>query len=148
MSETIYYCRQRATVILASLAAGVLVVAAAALVSHPGVWAIGVVLLAVGYLFSSLTILVDEEAVRWYFGPGFWRSSVKLSEIESVGPVRNRWWYGWGIRYTPHGWLYNVAGLDAVEFRLTSGRKFRLGTEEPEQLARTVESALPSNRGG
>lgn len=52
--------------------------------------------------------------------------------------MRNKWWYGWGIRLTPHGWLYNVSGLDAVELHLTGGRKVRLGTAEPAQLSRAI----------
>jgi hypothetical protein len=29
--------------------------------------------------------------------------------------------------------MYNVWGLDAVEFELSSGKVFRIGTDEPEE---------------
>jgi hypothetical protein len=38
--------------------------------------------------------------------------------------------------------LWNVSGLDAIEFDLRSGRRFRLGTDEPEALARALETVL------
>ena len=49
--------------------------------------------------------------------------------------VTTHWIYGWGIRWIPGGWLWNVSGLDGVELALVSGRRFRIGTDEPEQLA-------------
>ncbi len=36
---------------------------------------------AADILFSSLTVIIDENAVSWCFGPGFWRKSVALDEM-------------------------------------------------------------------
>jgi hypothetical protein len=60
----------------------------------------------------------------------------------SVTPVRNRWWYGFGIRLTPHGWLYTVRGLDAIEVRLSNGRTFRVGTDDQATLVARLERVL------
>jgi hypothetical protein len=38
--------------------------------------------------------------------------------------------------------LYSVSGLDAVEVTRKDGGRFRLGTDQPERLARALESAL------
>jgi hypothetical protein len=57
-----------------------------------------VVLIAVAFLFSSLTVEVGDSELRWHFGPGFWTYRLPLQEIETAIVVRNRWWYGWGIR--------------------------------------------------
>ena len=57
--------------------------------------------------------------------------------------VRNSWWYGFGIRWFPGGTLWNVWGLDAVEFDLVKGRKLRIGTDEPEQLLAALSGKLP-----
>jgi hypothetical protein len=59
--------------------------------------------------------------------------------------VRNPWYYGWGIRITPDGLLYNVSGTRAVEITLTDGSKLRLGTDEPEALCQAIRSWLPSS---
>jgi hypothetical protein len=77
----------------------------------------------------------------WYFGPGFWSYRLPLGDIETAMVVRNRWWYGWGIRTGPGFRLYNVSGLDAVELRLKSGDARRIGTDDPLGLAAALKSA-------
>jgi hypothetical protein len=101
-----------------------------------------VVLLLSMAIFGSLTVAVSEEQVRLWFGPGLIRKSFGVRDIRDAAIVRNRWYYGWGIRLTPHGWLFNVSGLDAVELRLGSGRTFRIGTDEPAELLRAIQSVL------
>jgi len=54
--------------------------------------------------------------------------------------VRNQWWWGWGIRLIPGGWLYNVSGLDAVELKMKNGRIFRIGTDEAQRLAEFIQA--------
>ncbi len=56
--------------------------------------------------------------------------------------MSNRWYYGWGIRLTPHGRLYNLSGLEAVEVQLNTGKKFRIGTDEPDALVRALRAAI------
>ena len=36
---------------------------------------------------------------------------------KSITTVTNSLIFGWGIRYIPDGWLYNVSGIKAVENR-------------------------------
>lgn len=96
--------------------------------------------------FGSLAVRVDEEAVKLRFGVGLIRRTIALDRIVSAARVRNRWWYGWGIRLTPHGWLWNVSGLDAVELRLTDGKLFRIGTGDPEGLQGALEARLGRER--
>ena len=104
-----------------------------------------VVLIVVAIMFSSLTVEVSENELRWYFGPGFWIYRLPLGEIQTTTVVRNRWWYGWGIRRGPGFPLYNVSGLDAVELRLKSGDVRRIGTDDPQGLAAALQSPA---RGG
>jgi hypothetical protein len=95
------------------------------------------------WLFSSLTVEVTEEELTHWFGPGFWKKTYNLQEIETATQVRNSWIFGWGIRITPHGWLYNVSGLDAVQIKLRSGRKFRIGTDDPQGLFDAISQNIP-----
>lgn len=113
--------------------------------SRPALWGGAAALLLVGWLFSSLTIEVAGGELRSHFGPGFWRKRVPLADIESAAVVPSRWWEGWGIRVTPRGMLYNVSGTGAVEVRLRSGGRFRLGTDEPESLRRAIERGVGSS---
>jgi hypothetical protein len=92
-------------------------------------------------LFSTLTIAIEDGMLRASLGPGLVRKKVRLAEIACVRPVPFRWWYGWGIHLTPHGWLYNVSGWKAVEITLRNGRRFCLGTDEPENLLKAIQEA-------
>ncbi len=97
------------------------------------------------WLFGSLTVEIDGEELRHYFGPGFWRKTYLLSDIETAMQVQNSWLFGWGIRLTPHGWLYNVSGLDAVEIQLRSGKKFRVGTDQSSELTSVLQGVIKTN---
>ncbi len=93
-------------------------------------------------LFSSLTVIIWEDELEARFGPGPIRKRVKLNEIESCQVVKNHWYYGWGIRLTPHGVLYNVSGFYAVEIKLRMGKKFRIGTDVPHELEGAIRQAI------
>jgi hypothetical protein len=66
---------------------------------------------------------------------------IPLAEIAACEPIRIRWWYGWGIHLTPYGWLYNISGFDAVAIKLRDGRKFALGTDDPDGLAEAIRAS-------
>jgi hypothetical protein len=88
--------------------------------------------------FYKLTIKIDDHVLRISFGVGAIRKQVQLTAIDTYEPVRIRWWYGWGIHLTPYGWLYNVSGWDAVAIKLRNGKKFAVGTEEPQALVEAI----------
>ncbi len=139
-----YVHTQPGTVIRWSFAAALVAAAAAALAREwlPVVGTVALVTCLGLALFHALTVEVDRQGVRLRFGIGLIRKSIPLSGIRAAREVENRWWYGWGIRLTPHGWLWNVSGLKAVELELESGRRFRIGTDEPDRLHAAIESAL------
>jgi hypothetical protein len=99
-------------------------------------------------LFSSLTVKVTDQELMFYFGPGFWTRRFALEDIIRVKVVRNSALYGWGIRYTHHGWLYNVSGLRAVEVTIRGEGQIRIGTDEPEKLKRAIERVLAPSPSG
>ena len=94
----------------------------------------------IAWIGSSLTVDVTDSEVVWYFGPGLWQHRIARADIATSAPVRNKWWYGYGMRYFGRGsWLYNVSGLDAVEIRLKDGRWRRIGTDDPQDLAAALQ---------
>ncbi len=115
-------------------AVGLLLLAGAGVVEIGVVIALAAVLTIVGIVFSRLTVEVDDAAVRLAFGSGWPKKSIPWSEVMSARRVRNRWWYGFGMRKIPGGWMWNVGGLDAVELRLDTGKVFRIGTDDPDGL--------------
>lgn len=101
-----------------------------------------VVLAVTAVVFASLTVEVTGEVLTLRFGPGLIRKRIRIADIQTCVVVRNPWWYGWGIRRTPHGWLYNVSGRGAVELTLTNGRRLRVGTDEPARLCQAIQQAI------
>src|SRR5712692_2522565 len=68
--------------------------------------AAGVYLLVL-VLFGSLTVKVDDELVDIRFGTGLIGKRLRLVDVQSCRPVRNRWLCGWGIRWIGRGqWLF------------------------------------------
>ncbi len=91
--------------------------------------------------FSALTVSVNEKYIKIKFGCGIFYKSFALSEIASVKQVKNRWYYGWGIRLwlRPHMWIYNVSGFDAIELIMKNGKVYRIGTNDPIGLKTAIE---------
>ena len=93
-------------------------------------------------LFATLSTRVDEKTISWSMGLGVIRKSISLDQIKAHKIVRNKAWWGWGIRLIPDGWLYSVSGLNGVELKLANGRVFRVGTDEAAQLDRALDQAM------
>jgi hypothetical protein len=85
-------------------------------------------------LTSRLEVTVGNGSVTAAFGFGWPRKTVVLADVKEVRRVRNRWWYGFGIRKIPDGWMYNVWGLEAIDVEYETGKVFRIGTDDPENL--------------
>lgn len=107
----------------------------AALTTRPASIAATLIVGLVLVLFSTLTVVVRDQAVEVFFGPGLIRRRIPLHRIRDVRAVRTPWYYGWGIRLTPSGWLWNVSGLSGVEIQFDDGHRFRIGSDEPDKLA-------------
>jgi len=138
-----YRHTQFGTVMVASLLGAAILVAAA---SFRTGWSlvtglVEIFVIGCAFLFCCLTVEIKGDELVCRFGPGFIKKRVVLSEIREVKVVKNLWHYGWGIRLTPDGWLFNVSGLNAVEIELASGRRFRIGTDRPDDLAEAIRKA-------
>ncbi len=94
------------------------------------------------YLFNSLTVTIDSDKIIAAFGSGIIKRSIPFRVVKSAEKVRNKWYYGFGIRLIPNGQMYNVAGYDAIELKLTNGRVFRIGTDEPDTLLKIIQDHL------
>lgn len=93
-------------------------------------------------LLSTLTVRVGGGAITVQFGVGIIRKRIQLSDVETYAKVRNPWYYGLGIRYTPRGWLYNIYGLSAIELLMKNGRTCRIGTNDPDGFAQALQEGL------
>lgn len=144
-----YRHTQTGWVTLTGMAAGVVIVGVALVNADENRIALAVLVLLVTAMvaYSSLTVTLTDDTLEMRFGPGLIRRRYRLADVKSSRVVRNRFYYGWGTRLTPHGWLYNVSGLDAVEVQFKTGRKVRIGTDEPQALDTAIREAVhASNR--
>jgi hypothetical protein len=102
--------------------------------SKTGFWILVGVMMIIWALFHSLTVEIDPRCLRWRFGPGVLKWDLLISDLESAQASRSHWYNGWGIRWTPTGWLYNVSGLDCVNIHLKNGKTIRIGTNDSKGL--------------
>ncbi len=96
--------------------------------------------------FVTLRVSIDENYLRIKFGYGIFKKKFPMSELVSVKAVKNRWYYGWGIRvwFWPYKWIYNISGFSAVEIIMKNQKIYRIGTDEPEKLETAIKQAINS----
>ena len=87
-------------------------------------WIVILIGLIVGTLFWGLTVEVNKDIIRLSFGFGIIHRSIPCERIATVTQVYNWWWYNFGIRLTPNGWMWNISGLDAVELTYHNGKSY------------------------
>jgi hypothetical protein len=140
-----YHHTQRGTLMLTILPACAVACAVVGYLEplQPGrwvLWSLAVMLLVLTWIFSSLTVEVTDDDVRWHFGAGLWSYRMPRAQIESAQVVRNSLRNGFGIRMRRGFRLYNVSGLDAVELRLKTGDVRRIGTDDARGLAAALNA--------
>jgi hypothetical protein len=100
-------------------------------------------LLALGLLtYSTLTVQVTADRILVRFGIGFIRKAIDLADVVGCQVVRTPSWWGWGLHWTPSGWLYNVSGRAAVRLELKSERPVMVGSDEAERLKEAIDLRL------
>ena len=90
--------------------------------------------------FHKLRVRVTQTELYIGFGIGLIHRNILRSSIVKAEKVKNKLWYGFGIRLTPHGFLWNIQGLDAIELTYTNGKKFRIGTDDPDNLYKILNA--------
>ena len=93
-------------------------------------------------LFSHLTVIGYTNYLQIRFGIGVIRKKFYFKDIKDYSIEKNPWYYGWGIRKIPDGWLYNVSGSWSVQLNMKDGKMYRIGTEESKKLAGFIKSRI------
>lgn len=108
--------------------------------ANPAPLLVGLFMSALVSQFSSLTTTVRDDAFQAVFGLGLIRRRIPLGRIRDARAVHTPWYWGWGIRATPHGWLWRIWGLQSVEIEFDDGHRFRIGSDEPDRLVEALRS--------
>jgi len=95
--------------------------------------------LLVTLLFFSLTIVIDEQKLRWYFGFGIISKDVELSQIVETSAYKTKWYQGIGIRMLSDGWLYNASVGQAIKITLADGKNIYLGCKDAGALQQALK---------
>lgn len=96
-------------------------------------------------LFFRMQTTINSNSIKISFGIGLLKFTFNTSNIESIKEIKTPWYYGWGIRFTPIGRLYNIQGFKAVSIDLKEdGRKrtIIIGTKIPEKLIKAIEQNM------
>jgi hypothetical protein len=93
-------------------------------------------------LFSHLTVTGYMNYLEIKFGIGLIRKKFNYKDIKDFSIEKNPWYYGWGIRIIPGGWLFNVSGFQTVQLNMKNGKMYRIGTDEPKRLAEFIKSRI------
>ena len=102
----------------------------------------GVFILALAS-FYSFTIQIAAGKLNFWFGFGVGRKSFPIEGIRSVETVKNPWYYLWGIKSIPGGWLYSIGpGGRAIELVFKDNRKIHLGTNHPEEIKQRLDKVI------
>ncbi len=99
-------------------------------------------------IFSSMTVIINDQAVIIHFGPGLLRFKYQLREICNCRVIDNPPMSAWGIHWVFPGWIYNVSGRQSVEITMRAGNPVLIGSDEPEKLAAAIEDAMMAMRAG
>ena len=110
--------------------------------------AVLIILVVCLLIFLSLTIEIRDGFLSWKLGFGLIHKNVPASDIIRATPIKITHFQGWGIHWTPGGWLYNVSGFQAVEFELKIGENLDWERMYRKNLCRLCPclSTLKTNR--
>lgn len=86
-------------------------------------------------LFFKMKTILSDEHIHISYGIGLISKKISMNQLKAVRIVRNKWYYGLGIRILMNGIMYNIHGLNAVELELKKQTKtIRIGTRDPQKL--------------
>jgi hypothetical protein len=102
--------------------------------------------LALG-LFGWLTVEVDAREVRLRFGVGAIRKTLPIADMVRCDRLRIRLWWGWGLHWTPSGWLYNVSGREAVRLESKRERPVVIGSDDADGLKAAIDARIAEHAG-
>jgi hypothetical protein len=115
----------------------------------PPDWVAWLLWLAIGVAFPlffwtcHLTTEVRDDALAIIWFPLYQRriayQDIVQSEAVTYRPLLH--YGGWGLRWSPsRGCAYSMSGNQGVQLVLRDGRRVLIGSHQPEELARAIDS--------
>ena len=93
-------------------------------------------------LFGTLTVTGFADHLQIKFGIGLIRKRFYYKDMRDCSVKKNPFYFGWGIRAIPGGWLYNVSGVWSGQLDMKNDKMYRIGTPEPERLEQFIKTRI------
>ena len=101
-------------------------------------------------MFYKLTIEVYEGKIKLIYGISLIQFRKTILAYVDAAEVKTPWYYGYGIRLTPMGWLYNIQGSQAIRLTYIGADKIQkniiIGTQFPNRLMSCIKNTYVSNK--
>jgi hypothetical protein len=96
----------------------------------------------------ALVTVVDDETITLQYRGLFKTRTIPISTVRDARPrtyrpIRD--YGGWGIKFGPKGWVYNVTGRQGVQLVLSGKRPLLIGSKRPDELAEAITSSEAYN---
>jgi len=110
----------------------------------------GTLVTAIAFSFRSLRVVDEGDVLAVRFGPlPLFRKRIPYDQVIAAERDQSAVIDGWGIHWVPgRGWTYNLWGFDCVRLTLTRGRTLRIGTDDPDGLARFLAKKCAAQQQG
>lgn len=93
--------------------------------------------------FYGMKTVVTDKSILISYGIGIIKKVISTDKVIAAEIVKNKWYFGLGIRSIPNGMLFNIHGLTAVELKFSDSKKIiRIGTQKALQLEKSLNSQL------
>jgi len=115
-----------------------------------GMLSVASIIVLTAFSFRQLLVRDEGDVLALRFGPiPLFRKRIAYADIASAERDMTTVIDGWGIHWVPsRGWTYNLWGFDCVRVSLNNGRTIRIGTDDPEALARYLQKKCRSAHSG
>jgi len=113
-----------------------------------GMFAVASIIVLTAFSFRQLLVRDEGDVLALRFGPiPLFRKRIAYADIAAAERDMSTVFDGWGIHWVPgRGWTYNLWGFDCVRVTLKNGRTIRVGTDDPEALARFLQEKVRSSQ--
>ena len=94
------------------------------------------------FAFGKMTTVIADDSIRLTWRFGFPTKEIPLSEIQTIDVKEISNWLGSGIKGTRTGMMWRAWGKKVVVVEQFDGKTTFVGSDNPEELASAIRSAL------
>ena len=94
------------------------------------------------FAFGKMTTVIADGKIRLTWRYGFPTKEIQMSDIQAVEVKEISNWWGSGIKGSKKVRMWRAWGKKVVAVDQSNGGRILIGSDNPEELARAIRSAL------